>query len=104
MVSQSPGSGTTMRTGTRWNTCPKHRRGNYEFGERFDWRSASGTQRGMQQSTRARQTDARSFRPSRLCAYEGWTVTELKERARQLGISGYSDLNKERLIALIRSY
>jgi hypothetical protein len=58
----------------------------------------------MSQLTRARREDARSFRPSRSCAYEGWTVTELKKRARQLGISGYSGLNKEKLIALLRSY
>ena len=43
------------------------------------------------------------FRPSRSCAYEGWTVVELKKRARQLGITGYSGLNKEELISLIRS-
>lgn len=47
--------------------------------------------------------DARHFRPSRSCAYEGWTVVELKKRAKQLGISGYSGLNKEKLISLIRS-
>lgn len=45
-----------------------------------------------------------TFRPSRTCAYEGWTVVELKQRAKQLGIAGYSGLNKERLIWLIRSY
>ncbi len=45
------------------------------------------------------------FRPSRSCAYEGWTVAELKKRAKQLGISGYSGLSKEKkLISLIRSY
>ena len=54
--------------------------------------------------TATRQSDIRYFRPSRSCAYEGWTVAELKKRARQLGISGYSGLNKERLISLIRSY
>ena len=48
--------------------------------------------------------NARIFRPSRSCSYEGWTVAELKQRAKQLGISGYSGLNKERLISLIRSY
>ncbi|MCI4676847.1 Rho termination factor N-terminal domain-containing protein [Candidatus Mycolicibacterium alkanivorans] len=48
--------------------------------------------------------DIRLFRPSRSCAYEGWTVAELKKRAKQLGISGYSGLSKEKLIALIRSY
>ncbi|MFM9033011.1 MAG: Rho termination factor N-terminal domain-containing protein [Mycobacterium sp.] len=45
-----------------------------------------------------------SFRPSRSCAYEGWTVVELKKRARQLGISGYSGLSKEELIWLIRNH
>lgn len=50
------------------------------------------------------KNNARHFRPSRSCAYEGWTVSELKKQARSLGISGYSGLNKERLITLIRSY
>ena len=49
------------------------------------------------------KNDVRNFRPSRSCAYEGWTVVELKKRAKQLGASGYSGLNKEQLIALIRS-
>lgn len=53
---------------------------------------------------RASQDEARYFRPSRSCAYEGWTVAELKKRAKQLGISGYSGLSKEKLISLIRSY
>lgn len=44
------------------------------------------------------------FRPSRSCAYEGWTVVELKKRAKQLGIAGYSGLNKEKLIELLRRY
>ena len=48
--------------------------------------------------------DIRHFRPSRSCAYEGWTVVELKKRAKQLGISGYSGLNKEELITLIRRF
>ncbi|WP_319431146.1 Rho termination factor N-terminal domain-containing protein [Mycobacterium sp. RTGN5] len=53
---------------------------------------------------RADVDDIRFFRPSRSCAYEGWTVAELKKRAKQLGISGYSGLSKEDLISLIRSY
>ena len=51
-----------------------------------------------------RDTAADEFRPSRSCAYEGWTVVELKKRAKQLGITGYSGLNKEKLIELIRSH
>lgn len=52
----------------------------------------------------ARQEEAYRFRPTRSCSYEGWTVVELKKRAKQLGISGYSGLSKEKLISLIRSY
>ena len=60
----------------------------------------------LQQPSRQRAPDdaTRAFRPSRSCAYEGWTVVELKKRAKQLGIIGYSGLSKEQLIALIRTY
>jgi len=54
--------------------------------------------------TTMRNDETCIFRPSRSCAYEGWTVSELKKRAKQLGISCYSGLNKEQLISLIRSY
>jgi hypothetical protein len=37
-------------------------------------------------------------------AYEGWTVTELKKRARELGISGYSDKSKDQLVTLLRNH
>ena len=53
---------------------------------------------------RSADDDIRRFRPSRSCAYEGWTVVELKKRAKQLGVIGYSGLSKEQLIALIRTY
>ena len=56
----------------------------------------------MPNSPGAPGPDSNRFRPSRSCAYEGWTVVELKKRAKQLGIAGYSGLNKEKLIALIR--
>ena len=53
---------------------------------------------------RAPDDDIRHFRPSRSCAYEGWTVVELKKRAKQLGVIRYSGLSKDQLIALIRNY
>ena len=59
--------------------------------------------RRLDQRMRETTEDARHFQPSRSCAYEGWTVVELKKRAKQLGITGYSGLNKEKLIALSRS-
>jgi hypothetical protein len=55
-------------------------------------------------TTRMRADESRHFRPSRSCAYEGWTVAELKKQARQLGVARYSGLNKEQLISLIRTY
>lgn len=36
--------------------------------------------------------------------YEGWTVAHLRQRAKQLGISGYSGKNKAQLIALLREH
>lgn len=37
-------------------------------------------------------------------SYEDWTVAELKDRARELGLSGYSHLRKDELIAKLRSH
>lgn len=36
--------------------------------------------------------------------YDDWTVPELKKRARELGLSGYSSLNKSKLIDELRSH
>jgi hypothetical protein len=37
-------------------------------------------------------------------SYADWTVPELKNRAKELGMSGYSDLTKDKLIAKLRNH
>lgn len=37
-------------------------------------------------------------------SYDDWTVPELKKRAKQLGISGYSSLTKDKLISRLRNH
>jgi hypothetical protein len=37
-------------------------------------------------------------------SYEEWTVDELKERAKELDIEGYSDKDKDELIDLLRNH
>ncbi|VEG57459.1 Rho termination factor [Mycolicibacterium aurum] len=37
-------------------------------------------------------------------SYYDWTVGDLKQRAKELGISGYSHLTKDKLIATLREH
>ena len=37
-------------------------------------------------------------------SYSDWTVGDLKKRAKELGISGYSHLTKDRLISTLRNH
>lgn len=37
-------------------------------------------------------------------SYRDWTVPELKKRAKELGITGYSKLNKSKLISTLRNH
>lgn len=36
-------------------------------------------------------------------SYEDWTVQELKSRAREIGLTGYSDQTKDQLIKSLRN-
>ena len=37
-------------------------------------------------------------------SYQDWTVPQLKKRAKELGISGYSSLTKEKLVDKLRNH
>lgn len=37
-------------------------------------------------------------------SYDDWTVPELKKRAKELGLSGYSSLTKSKLVAKLRNH
>lgn len=37
-------------------------------------------------------------------SYDDWTVTDLKKRAKELGLSGYSSLTRDKLITKIRNH
>ena len=37
-------------------------------------------------------------------SYDDWTVSELRQRAKELGVSGYSDKKKDQLISLLRNH
>lgn len=43
-------------------------------------------------------------RGARSGSYDAWTVVELKKRAKELGLTGYSGLPKDKLIDKLRSY
>jgi hypothetical protein len=36
-------------------------------------------------------------------SYDDWSVADLKKRAKELGMSGYSNLSKDKLISKIRN-
>ena len=37
-------------------------------------------------------------------SYDDWTVSQFKQRAKELGLSGYSSLTKGKLIARLRNH
>lgn len=37
-------------------------------------------------------------------SYQDWTVQQLRKRAKELGMSGYSSLTKDKLVAKLRNH
>jgi hypothetical protein len=37
-------------------------------------------------------------------SYQDWTVSQLRKRAKELGMSGYSSLTKDKLVAKLRNH
>ncbi|OBG67213.1 MULTISPECIES: Rho termination factor [unclassified Mycobacterium] len=37
-------------------------------------------------------------------SYQDWTVPQLRKRAKELGMSGYSNLTKDKLVAKLRNH
>jgi hypothetical protein len=53
-------------------------------------------------AVRGRSTVAR--KGGKAGSYDDWTVPELKKRAKELGMSGYSGLTKDKLVAKLRHH
>lgn len=51
----------------------------------------------------ARGTSAVGRKGGKSGSYEDWTVPELKKRAKEIGLSGYSGLSKRQLVAKLRN-
>jgi hypothetical protein len=52
----------------------------------------------------ARGTSAVARKGGKSGSYDDWTVAQLKKRAKELGVSGYSRLTKDKLISKIRNH
>ncbi len=52
----------------------------------------------------ARGKSAVGRKGGRAGSYADWTVPELRKRAKELGMSGYSALTKDKLIAKLRNH
>jgi len=52
----------------------------------------------------ARGTKSVSRKGGKSGSYDDWTVADLKKRAKELGVTGYSGLTKDKLITKIRGH
>lgn len=52
----------------------------------------------------ARGTKSVGRKGGKAGSYEDWSVADLKKRAKELGMSGYSSLTKDKLVAKLRNH
>jgi hypothetical protein len=52
----------------------------------------------------ARGTSSVARRGGKSGTYDDWTVPDLKKRAKELGLSGYSSLTKDKLVDKLRNH
>ena len=52
----------------------------------------------------ARGTSSVGRKGGKSGSYQDWTVPQLKKRAKELGMSGYSGLTKDKLVARLRNH
>lgn len=53
---------------------------------------------------KGRSEESVGAKGGRAGSYEDWTVDELRARAKELGLTGYSDLTKEDLVKQLRQH
>jgi hypothetical protein len=52
----------------------------------------------------ARGTKSVARKGGKAGSYDDWSVADLKKRAKELGVAGYSGLTKDKLIAKLRNH
>jgi hypothetical protein len=60
-------------------------------------------EQGNSEQKSARIANAVAARGGESGSYDDWSVAELKKRAKEIGLSGYSGLNKKQLVSKLRN-
>jgi hypothetical protein len=93
---------------TKETTMPKSKRSHLKDPELYEKLRAQGESKekaariSNASASRGRSTIGR--RGGKAGNYDNWTVPELRDRARELGLSGYSSKRKSELISALRHH